>query len=60
MEQRRRHLVGHPGVTVRGAGCHPLCQAQHAAHVGHPVHRRDELHLRGARVGKAGGNIVVD
>ena len=60
MEQRRRQVLGHPGVTVRGAGCHTLCQAQHAAHVGHPVRSGDKLHLRGARVGKAGGDFVVD
>jgi len=53
MQQRRRRLVGHTGIAVGRARHHALEQAEHAAHLGLAVERRDEMHLGGAGIGEA-------
>ena len=54
MEQRRGRPSRHSRVTVGASGHHCLREAEHAAHAGDLVERRDEVHLRRARVGEAG------
>src|SRR3546814_11156049 len=56
MQQGGGWLVRHAPVAVGGAGHHAFEQAKHAAHARHLVERRDEMHLRGARIGKAGSS----
>ena len=53
VQQRRGRLAGHARVAIGGAGHHALEQAEHAAHPGDRVERRDEMHLRRAGVGEA-------
>ena len=59
MQQRRGGLAGHTGVTIGGAGHHALEQAEHAAHAGDAVERRDEMHLGRAGIGEAGIDTAV-
>jgi len=52
MQQRAGGLAGHPAVSVGRPRHHALEQRQHAAHPAGMVERRDEMHLRGARIGE--------
>ena len=53
VQQRRGRDPGHPAVAVGRAGGDALEQREHRPHLRHPVQRRDQVHLRGARVGEA-------
>ncbi len=53
MQQRQARPAGHARPAVGRAGRHALEQAEHAGHALHPVQRRDEMHLRSARVREA-------
>ena len=50
----RRACRAIAAVAVGRAGDHVLLQAEHAAHAGDAVERRDEMHLAGAGIGEAG------
>ena len=60
VQQRGRGLVGHPPVAVGRARGDAFEQREHAAHLGHRVQRRDEVHLRRAGVGEAHVDTRVD
>ena len=60
MQQDGGGFVGHPGVAIGRAGGHALEQGQHTAHRGDGVQRRDEMHLRGPRIGEADIDATVD
>jgi hypothetical protein len=60
MQQCRRRRPGHAGIAVGGAGDDALEKAEHAAHAVHPVERRDKMHLRGPRIGKAHIDATTD
>ena len=49
----------HPAVAVSRTGSDAFKQAQHCAHVGHGVERRDEVHLRRTGVGEASDDAAV-
>jgi hypothetical protein len=59
MQQRRRRLFRHPCIAVGGTRHHAFEQAKHAMHAGNPVERGNEVHLRRARIGKAGRHAAV-
>jgi hypothetical protein len=54
MQQRCRRPSGESSITVRRSGHDPFEQTKHAAHAGHAVERRDEMHLARTWIGKAG------
>ncbi len=60
VQQCGGRLPGHPAEAVGRAGSHPLKQAQHAAHLGHCVQCRDEVHLRRTGVGEARRHAAAD
>ena len=60
MQQRRGRRALHAEIAVGGAGHHALEQAEHAAHALDPIQRGDEMHLRGAGIGKADVNAARD
>src|SRR5215218_8291091 len=53
MQKGRGGPVRHARVAVGRARCNALEQPEHAPYIPDPVERRDEVHLRGARVGEA-------
>ncbi len=60
VQQRRGRLAGDAVVAVRRAGDDVLLQAEHAAHAGDAVERRDEMHLAGAGIGEAGVDAALE
>ena len=60
VQQRRRRAARHAAEPIGGAGDDALVQPQHAAHLGHLVERRDEVHLGRARVAEADVDAAVD
>ena len=60
VQQRARRLAGHAAVAVGGAGRDAFEKAQDGTHPGDRVDRRDEMHLRCARVAEADLDSAVD
>ena len=60
VQQGGRGPIGHPRITVRRPGGHPLEQRQHAAHLRDRVERSHEMHLRGPGIREARGDAGVD
>jgi hypothetical protein len=54
VQQGRRWLSGESGITVRRSGRHAFEQPQDTAHPRDLIEGRDEMHLAGAGIGKAG------
>ena len=59
MQERGGGLAAHPVIAVGSTCDHVLLQAQHALHAGDAVERRDEVHLTGAGIGKAGVHAAL-
>jgi hypothetical protein len=53
VQKGRGRLIRHARIAVGRAGHNSLEQPQHAPHIPDLIERRDEVHLRGARVGEA-------
>ena len=53
VQQGRRRALGHAVVAIRRSGDDTLEQPEYASHAGCTVERRDKVHLRCSRVGKA-------
>ena len=60
VQEGRRRVFGHPGVTVGSAGDDAFKEAQDTAHPVHPVERCDKMHLRGARIGETDVYTAAD